>query len=622
MKFDLKHFKKISEDKNSAVLKHPSGHKITISKNVISPDLKKQLSDLPMHLAEGTPTNVIPSNEELQQEAAQLNNHEDKTNLQNEAMRSNAGYPTDFPDVKPVQTASQAPTVVINNGPPQAEQPAQSPAQPDYFTNGTFDTNKFIIASPHAPIESKIRALRQMDEMDKNKQTFVDQASKDEQAKAQQAMQYNQLAARRGLPTVDVPQTTNNLVADASQQSMPQSSLQAPIMPAQMSPQMQTDPYGSQAYSDTMNQGISNVKEGIQKGAEAEGKLGQQQAEIYGNQVSQQQQAAKGYQDHYNELESERAAFQNDIKNQHIDPKRFMNSMGVGDKISTAIGLILGGAGAGLTHTDNPVLSMLQTKIQQDIDSQKANLGKSENLLTANYRQFGNLRDATQMTQIMQADIVKNQIAQKAAQSQDPIVAARAQQAIGEIDTKNAAILSQIAIRKSLAGGTSDPSTKLRMLSLSGIIPEGQQQPAYKELTEAQDTMRAKDNILGAFEQLEKINTVGGAITSPFQTPKQVDAIKKPIVAALSKGTAGRFTEADAGYLESIFPAKGDNPETISIKRNRLDKLISEKMNFPLLQSYGINLGNQSSTGRFGDGGQKKIQLGAPVATSPSRSAQ
>lgn len=417
----------------------------------------------------------------------------------------------------------------------------------------------------------------------------------------------------------------NNTPPQAAPAQMPPPA-QVVEAPKQPEPMPENDPYGSQAYSQTLGQGISDVKEGLQKGAEAEGQLGQEQANILENKIGQQQETLKNFQDHYSELENERAAFQQDIQSQHIDPQHYMREMGVGQKVATAIGLILGGMSSGLTGQENPALKFLQAQIDKDIEAQKANLGKRENLLSANFRQFGNLKDATQMTQVMQGDIVKNQLAEAAAKSQDPIVKARAQQAIGDLDTKNAALLSQIAIRKNLGSGVAqghqDPSAKLRMLSMSGIIPQGQQEHAYKELADAQDTIKAKNNILGAFNQLEKINTLGNAVTSPFQTPKQVAAIKKPIVAALSKGTAGKFTEADAGYLDSLFPAKGDSSETINIKRNRLDKLVSEKMNFPILQSYGINIGNSFSSERFGEGGQKKIVLGAPVATGQNKSAE
>jgi len=91
-----------------------------------------------------------------------------------------------------------------------------------------------------------------------------------------------------------------------------------------------------------------------------------------------------------------------------------------------------------------------------------------------------------------------------------------------------------------------------------------------------------------------------------------VSAIRDPIIAQLSKETAGRFSEADAGFIEPLFPAVGDDANTIAAKRAKLNQIVSEKMNFPTLQAYGINLGNVSGTGRFTQGGEKKIQLGPP----------
>jgi len=52
----------------------------------------------------------------------------------------------------------------------------------------------------------------------------------------------------------------------------------------------------------------------------------------------------------------------------------------------------------------------LNRQIDRDIDAQKATLGRKESLLSANMRQFGNLHDATQMTKVMQTDIVSNQL--------------------------------------------------------------------------------------------------------------------------------------------------------------------------------------------------------------------
>jgi hypothetical protein len=125
-------------------------------------------------------------------------------------------------------------------------------------------------------------------------------------------------------------------------------------------------------------------------------------------------------------LEQERQRLMRDLADGHIDPNHFMGSMDTSSKVTTAIGLILGGMGGGLTGQGNPVQAFLDKQIDRDIQAQQANLNKKESLLSANLKQFGNLRDATEMTRVMMMDGVKLGLQKAAAQAQDPIAKARA----------------------------------------------------------------------------------------------------------------------------------------------------------------------------------------------------
>jgi hypothetical protein len=633
MKFDLHKFKKIKEDNHSAVLQHPEGHKITISKKVLSPELKKQVAGLPMHMAEGGQV----TDEELMAEAKALNGPKNLAmNRPDEAMKSAAGYQPEFPEPTPVQMAQgpkqNQPTIIINNGPKEEAAPTPAPkpdsGQPDYFTNGTFDFNKFAIHSKEVPLEAKMRALREIDAQEnqakQNSQMEAQQKQAAEQTAYQQAMDYNQMAAQRGIPGVPVPNmpaVMPGAVADAGM-AQPDPAMQAQASQPQM-PQAPSDPYGTQAYSDTLSQGIQNVKSGIQSGAEAEAQLGQQQADVYGQQANAQQQVLSNYQNETQALNQERQAFMQDYDAKHVDPNRFLNNQTTGQRIMTGIGLILGGIGGGLTHQENPALKMLNAQIDRDIKAQEAELGKSENLLTANFRQFGNIKDASQMTEVMQTDILKSKIAESAAKSQDPIVRSRAQQAIGELDMKNANLLSQIAMRRSLTGSSGDPATKLRMLAMTGMIPEGQVGPAYKELEEAQKLVKTRDEIVSGFKKIAALNTMGNRIRNPIQSGKQIKAIMNPLLMELSKDAAGKFSEMEYNELTPLMnPGLFANDDTINVAQNKLLGIANKKMNFPILKSYGISFGDVPAGGRYDQSGQKRIQLGAPVATGQSKSGQ
>lgn len=453
MNLDLKRFRKISEDKKSAVLKHPDGHQITVAKHILSPKVRSQLSELPLHLEEGTPEQPVQPVDAKSE------------GMSEERQRSQSGYETQFPDVPNQQQPQQQtqPTIIINNGQPNNAQQTQSAPQAstDYLHGGPFgkdfDFNKYNLQSPDASIGSKMQAMKNMDaeaEAQKNQQEGMarqqERMARDQMAKVQQAITYNQKAAALGFPPIPVPQ-----MPDMPMQ-VNQAKISSPLPPSNNEPEVPqgpTDPYGMNQLEQGMLSGFQKQQEGITNQAKAEGELGQAQANVLNQQIQQQKDTQTSYQDHYNALENERQAFMQDLKNEHIDPQHYLNSMGVGSKIATGIGLILGGMGGGLMHQGNPALDFLNKQISNDIDSQKMDLGKKENLLSANMRQFGNLKDATDMTRIMQMDIVGNQLKEAAAKAQDPLVQARALKEYGVLEQQRVQAMSQFAMRKTLMSG-------------------------------------------------------------------------------------------------------------------------------------------------------------------------
>lgn len=417
-----------------------------------------------------------------------------------------------------------------------------------------------------------------------------------------QTVEGNKVRERAGLSPIPVPE--NPSPTDAA------TAAPSPDVTAGAKQLGINDPYGTEAYYQGMQAGIGEQKAGISGEAAAQTQLGQQTAQALNEQVQQQQEARRDYQTHFNDLNQERQNFLQDIKNQHINPDHYLNSMGTGQKVATGIGLILGGLGSGLTHTPNMAAQFLQNQIDNDVNAQRAELGKKENLLSANMRQFGNLRDAMDMTRIMQNDIVSNQLRAAAATAQGPLAQSRALQAAGQLDMQTAPIMSQIAMRRTLMSGMQQgrvaPEQVIRM-----VVPEHEQQYATKELKDAQGMIRSRDNILSSFDQVAQINTVGNRLMNPIQASRQTAALRDPLIAGLSKETAGRFTEQDAHYLATLFPSPGDNQETIMKKRMQINKIVGEKMNFPELQKWGINV--TGNAGRYSPTGAPKFKEAPPV---------
>lgn len=207
-----------------------------------------------------------------------------------------------------------------------------------------------------------------------------------------------------------------------------------------------------------LQSGYQNQMAGIGAQAQAQGALGQQQAQVLQQQVQAQQQAKQAFTDQYSQLEQERQNHIADIQNGYIDPEKYWlgdaNGNGGHSKIATGIGMIL--AGFNPTSNPNAAVNFLKFQMEQNLEAQKQNLGAKNNLLQANLQQFHNLRDATDMTRLMQADIVQNQLAKASAMAQSPLAKAAALKDQGKLQIDYAPLQQQVAMRRammSLAGG-------------------------------------------------------------------------------------------------------------------------------------------------------------------------
>lgn len=433
MNLDFSKFKKVKEDKASAILQHPDGHHIRIAKGPLSLKMQEQLSKLPMNMADG---GVVEDD-----------------------------YTKDAQD--PSQKSNQ-PTIIINNGPQQPQMGAENlGALVDAGVNASRPGTDAEVLAQRVGLNPQFAPALRMAEgalegdpyaaqrilafrasnmaAQENQMKAVDQQADQQGRKAQRAQAFQQFV---GSPQATAPQI---VPAQLNPDQNPNPSLnQNPgIAPAPMQ-QAPTDSFGTNEYEKNVRGGLESQLQGIQKQAEAEGALGKQRANILDVAEQRQQKLFDDYQMNTNALMKERDAFLNDYRNKRIDPQHYMNSMGVGQRIATAIGLIIGGAGAGITHTENPVMKFLNQQIDNDIQSQAANMTKSQNLLKANMEQFGNLRMATDMTKAMQLGIVQNQLEEAAAKATDPLAKSRALQAAGQLKLQQAPLLAQVAMRKTM----------------------------------------------------------------------------------------------------------------------------------------------------------------------------
>lgn len=232
------------------------------------------------------------------------------------------------------------------------------------------------------------------------------------------------------------------------------------------------DPFGINAYTNQQVKALGEQKAG-QIGAEA-AKAQQATAGIAPEQSYQDsiKNALNTYQNSFAAISDERAKIKQNILDGQINPRNYIDNMSTGDKVRTGIGLVLGGMGAGLTHGPNLAFNYLQNQITNDIDAQKANLGSQNSLLSHNFQEMGDLKDATNMALLQTNDMLGSHMRMLADQAATPMQKAQALTIAGQFDAKASELQHNMAIQKALLGGQGgseqDFQNKMTYLKMNG----------------------------------------------------------------------------------------------------------------------------------------------------------
>lgn len=201
-------------------------------------------------------------------------------------------------------------------------------------------------------------------------------------------------------------------------QPIPQQPMQQ--MPQQVIPQAQPRQQGMP--------GMQSYLSAYDRMAQEEAKLAEAQAKIAADRHQQLLDLNNQWQKNIQETKADYDAAVEDYKNAQIKPNQFMENMSSGQKVRTAIGLLLGGIGAGMLHsTDNPAMKFLQNQIDRDVEAQRMNLAKKGNVLSALKEKYGNMKDAMDMAKVFNANMYANEMEQAALKSGGPMAIAKAQ---------------------------------------------------------------------------------------------------------------------------------------------------------------------------------------------------
>lgn len=591
---NLKKFKKVSEDKEHTTLRAPEGHEIKVKHGALQPKMRKMLSALPMFdggaVAGGAdlvgPEEDYPHNSGGKYGAA--------TKTVEEAQQSG--------DVAPSKSKSQKEKEDFSKGATQAiSHPVQNLTHPQYAQGG--NVRMYADGTPISPIlpeptSSQMPQSPAGDEFQLPDNNDINNAVAEQPAQslpyqAGTALRNGVSDAAKAFGSVFNPimsgagDAVKGLVgappADASQPPNVQQADQIAPPPPAAAQAMQQTPVTQDVNPSPIMRGIEEEKQGLEEQYKAGAAQAQGQYAALQHDQETRDQAMGNYQARAQSLEDERQGFQQDLQNQHVDPRHYLNSMGTLGRISSAIGLILGGGAAGATGGPNQALQMLQSNIDRDIQAQQANIGVKQSLLTANLRQFGNLRDAADMTRVMQNDAVLHQMQMAAAKAGTQAAHGNYLQAKGALDQKSAMLMATLGARQTINSSNSgkmevdhalnvlrmvDPTqakeVEARYVPGMGIASVPVPQEVRSQLVERSTLSNSINNLI-AFQK-----KYGGTLEGMADPTVRAagEALAKQVQDQYRRGNQqGVFKESEAKFVNGVI---ADSPSSLFSKYTKL----------------------------------------------------
>lgn len=212
----------------------------------------------------------------------------------------------------------------------------------------------------------------------------------------------------------------------------------------------QTEKAPVQSTPPTYGEAIQEQKEAKTAGAKAEADLGAAEAKAI-NEGQAQVNALPTANDLLEDNKVRRQALFDAYQSKQLDPNRYYENMGTGQKIVAGIGLLLGGMNS---------VKVIDDAVNRDIDAQKNSQDQAMNLYKMNREEYGDDQAANLATKNQILTGIQAQLQAAAASAKGPIAAAAAQQGNALIDSEWAMNNQKMGLNATLNGQTQEGSTE------------------------------------------------------------------------------------------------------------------------------------------------------------------
>lgn len=207
--------------------------------------------------------------------------------------------------------------------------------------------------------------------------------------------------------------------------------------------------------------GYDKMRKGTMEQAQAHADAAIEQAKLFDKQKAELEALEANRIENNAKLDNEIAGLRNDILSNKIDPNRVWSNMSTGNRVLAGISVLLGGLSSGLAgRPGNPAMDVINNAIDRDIDAQKADLGKKQNLLSFNMQRYGRLDQAYAATKMNLLAITQAQMNKIAADMGSKQALAAAKVATGQMDVQLEMLKSKLA---------SDLTEKQKLTSPQGM---------------------------------------------------------------------------------------------------------------------------------------------------------
>lgn len=369
----------------------------------------------------------------------------------------------------------------------------------------------------------------------------------------------------------------------------------APQMPAPKTadaPQAQA-PFPSMDSSKA----LALQQQGIEDFAKAKEIQGSMEAKAYQANADAQQKLMEDLNTHLAPLEKARMQIHDDVLNSKVDPNRFMNNMSTGNRIMSAIGIVLGGAGAHWTGGKNLALDTINQSIANDIDAQKANIENKNSLYQKNLEASKNVMDATRVTASQMASMTSALVAKSAASGMGPEARANAKQLQAQLMQQAQQINFNTAVaRQAMSGGGGGSALqnfaqKVDLLEKTGVVTKETANKIRDEGEKYANSLQAQKQAAIIFDKMKNLQTVGNRIMNPFQSSSQIEALKAELTnAIIAADSSKKLTpEYARREIEPYFIKLRDNKITMDEMLSGIQRTIrAHSGSTPLLDSFGF----------------------------------